>query len=126
MLGGLVVGYADGARVPAAPASAAQAKAQVAVPFPPSLDREFTPSDTLRVHTEGVAHTAGRLTVAVDVVNASGKVVVSPSPSFSTGDPVRVDAIVPLEGLPSGSYILRVTLRDQAATAVREAGIVVK
>ena len=126
MLGGLVVGYADGARVPTAPATAAQTKAQAAVPFPPSLDREFMASDTLRVHAEGSAHTSGRLTASVDVVNASGKVVVSPSPSFSTGDPVRIDAMVPLEGLPSGGYILRVTLRDPANSAVREAGIVIK
>lgn len=133
-LGGLLVGYADGGRVPLAPRrrSPAQRAANVAVaapllPFAPSLAREFSSADTLRVYVEGNARSGVRPQITVDVVDASGKIVRSPSPSFMTGDVVRISSDVPLSGLAPGAYVLRATLADGSrAPAVREAGFVVR
>ena len=76
VLSGLVVGYADGAHVPVAPPTSAPGAARgrvagpsarfapppvpvrPALPFPPSLDREFTPADTLRLYFEVIASDA--------------------------------------------------------------------
>jgi hypothetical protein len=52
--------------------------------------------------------------------------VASPSPSFSTGDRVRVDGLVELRGLTPGAYLLRATLSDQSRKASREAGFGVR
>ena len=124
-LGTLALGYAEGARVPVAPSSSSRANATLA--FPVTLDREFTSADTLRVHVEGVARAGAALTAAIELVDASsGKVIASPSPSFTAGDPVRLDAALPLQGLTPGAYILRAILRDGAKTAVREAGFAIK
>ena len=135
-LGGLVIGYADGPRVPLAPRRAAPARAAAkmapdpgpVLPWAPSLDRVFAATDTLRVYVEGRVREAGaRVTAAVDVVDASGKVVRSPSPSFATGEAVRIESVVPLRGLAPGAYVLRATLSSGSrAPAVREAGFAVK
>jgi len=124
-LGGLSIGYADGAHVPVAPTTGSRAR--FSAPFPLTLDREFASTDTLRVHVDGVAPAGARLSAAIEVVDAaSGKVVASPSPSFSTGDHVRVDGLVELRGLTPGAYLLRATLSDQSQKASREAGFVVR
>jgi VWFA-related protein len=134
-LGGLAIGYADGARVPVAPrhvapaqrgARPAAADGRRPLPFAPSLDRAFTANDTLHVYVEGMASGA-RPAVLVDVVDASGKVVRSPSPSFSTGDVVRIESTIPLAGLQPGTYRLRATLSDTGrAPAVRDSAFVIR
>jgi hypothetical protein len=47
-------------------------------------------------------------------------------PSFTTGTPIKLQHIVPPAGLAQGAYVLRATLADGAANAVRESGFVVK
>jgi hypothetical protein len=118
VIGGLGIGYADGARVPVAP------KAGPAVlPFPPSLDRSFTPADTLRVYFEAsVRPGAPRAVPVVEVLSAEGRVLRTPTPSFAGGDPVRAEASIPLAGLASGAYVLRATVGG----VTRETGFVVK
>jgi hypothetical protein len=89
----------------------------------------FAITDTLRVYVEGrVVRGAGaRVTAAVDVIDASGKVVRSPSPSFVAGDIVRIESVVPLSGLAPGAYVLRATLSTGSGVpAVREAWVAVK
>jgi hypothetical protein len=135
-LGGITIGFADGARVPIAPRrqTPAQRGARMAVverppvPFPPSLDRVFSASDTLHVYLEGTARAAGaRTMVSVDVVDANGKTVRSPSPSFMTTDIVRIESLIPLSGLPPGPYVLRATMTNGSRPpAVRESGFVVR
>ena len=122
VIGGLSVGYGDGARVPVAP------KAGPAVlPFPPSLDRAFTAADTLRLYLEAsVRPGSSRVLPIVEVLNADGRVVRSPSPSFGGTDPMRVEASIPLSGLAAGPYVLRVTLGDGAVRATRETGFAVR
>jgi VWFA-related protein len=121
---GIVLAYADGPRVPVAPPSARSAASPV--PFAPSLDRVFTEGDSLRVYFEGFTRAAGNGAVAIDVLNADGKVVVSPSPSFTSGDPIRVQATVPLQGLTPGAYILRATLGAGTLKATRETGFLIR
>jgi VWFA-related protein len=136
-LGGLSVGYAEGARVAVAPATPppAQRGARVVtpapdprpvLPFPPSLDREFTPADTLRVYVEGSSRGAGAPNVSIDVVAPDGKIVRSPSPSFTSGDPIKIQSVIPLAGLAPGPYMLRATLSSGLTRAVRESGFVIR
>jgi VWFA-related protein len=122
VIGGLSIGYAAGVRVPVAPKAGPPV-----LPFPPTLDRAFTAADTLRVYFEASVRPGGsRVPPIVEVVNAEGRVVRSPSPSFAAGDPVRVDASIPLAGLSSGAYVLRATVVDRDTKATREAGFIVK
>ena len=123
-LGTIGIGYADGARVPVAPTTGSRATATV--PFPLTLDREFMASDTLRIVVEAAAPAGAALTPAVEVIDAAGAVVASPSPSFTAGPPLRIEAAIPLGGLTPGPYIVRAILRDGAKEAVREAGFAVK
>ena len=122
VIGGFAIGYAEGGRVPVAPKTGPPV-----LPFAPSLDRVFSESDTLRVYFEASARAANaRAIPSIDLVDAGGRVVRSPSPSFASGDPIRVDASIPLAGLPPGAYVLRATLSDGAAKATRETGIAIK
>lgn len=132
ILGGVAIGYMDGARVPIAPVTEriAQRGARVVtpsappardLPFAATLDREFTTADTLRVYGEGTVRSGVRPIVSVDVVDGTGRVVRSPSPSFTVAESVRIQGDVPLAGLPPGPYVLRVTLTaDPGRAAVRE------
>jgi VWFA-related protein len=122
VLGGLAIGYADGGRVPVAPKAGPPA-----LPFAPSLARAFAPDDTLRVYFEASVRAGGGLTIpAVDVLDATRRVVRSPSPSFVSGEPLRVDASIPLSGLPPGPYVLRATVGEGASKATRETGFVIQ
>lgn len=122
VVGGFAIGYAEGSRVPVAPKTGPPA-----LPFPPSLDRVFAASDTLRIYFEASVRAAdARPIPSIDLVDASGRVVRSPSPSFVSGDPIRVDTAIPLTGLKPGAYVLRATLGSGAAKATRETGIAIK
>ena len=135
-LGGLMVGYAEGARVPIAPrrlpparaAARMPAEERPRLPMAPSLDRVFDPDDTLRIYLEGTSRAAGvRPMVSVDVLDVNGKVVRSPSPSFMTTEIVRIESVIPLSGLPSGSYVLRATMTNGTRSpAVRETGFAIR
>ena len=136
-LGGVAIAYLDGAHVPVAPVHAVPLAARGArvimpaaptredVPFAATLDREFTAADTLRVYAEGTVRSGARPMVSVDVVDGTGRVVRSPSPSFAVGEWVKIQGAVPLAGLPPGRYVLRVTLTADPGRAVREAGFAI-
>jgi hypothetical protein len=97
-----------------------------ALPFPPSPDRVFSANDSLRVYVEGTLRRDGRPSASLDVVNADGKTVRSSSPSFATGDTIKIQHVLPLAGLPPGPYVLRATLADGADNATRETGFVIR
>jgi VWFA-related protein len=136
VLGEMAIGYAEGPHVPVAPgASPVTAmssrgtpppSATAALPFPPSLDRVFTPGDTLAVYIEGTARSSSGLLASLDVVDAAGKVVRSQSPSFSSSDPIRLRGAVPLEGLSPGAYLLRATLTSAGRSVSRESGFAIR
>ena len=136
-LGGVTIGYREGARVPIAPrvAAPAQRAARVVTPAPErtpalpiasSLDREFTAADTLRVYAEGIVRGSARPVVTMDVVNGRGSIVRSVSPSYATGGVVKILTDVPLDGLPAGAYILRTRLTAAGAEAVRDVGFALR
>jgi VWFA-related protein len=138
LVSGIVVNYAEGARVPTAaraPAPARQAAARggmilppppSALPFPPTLDRAFAASETLRVYFEASERDRARLFPSVEIVDASDKVVRSVSPSFTSGDPVRVAATIALVSLPPGPYVLRVSVTDGSHSATRDLGFAIR
>lgn len=122
---GLVVGYADGARVPvarAAPRQTAPASARP-LPFAPSLDRRFAPGDVLRVYFEVAAHDAqARPQVTLDLIDAAGDLVSSAAPSVEDG---WVEVAIPLTGLAPGAYILRAAASLGREVASQQVGLVV-
>ena len=82
-LGGVTIGYREGARVPIAPrvAAPAQRAARVvtpaadrtlALPIAASLDREFSGADTLRVYAEGIVRGSARPVVTMEVLDSRG------------------------------------------------------
>jgi hypothetical protein len=134
-LGGIALGYVEGARVPVAPLAARVARGARVVtpeeptstlPFAPTLDREFSGADTILAYAEGTVRRGGRVSVAVDVLDGGGRVVRSPSPSFAVGDAVKIQVALSLGGLAPGPYVLRVTLTSDARTAVRDLGFSVR
>jgi VWFA-related protein len=122
-LGGVALTYADGARVAVAPPTVK--RPSLPLPFGPTLDRIFAASDTLRVYTEGVVH-GTRVTASIDVIDASGRSVLTVVPSVTPGDPIRIADNVPLRALQPGGYTLRVTLGDGSRSATRDVGFVVR
>ena len=134
ILGGIAIGYADGARVPTAPVTEriAQRGARVVSPTPPAassaahlpfastLDREFSATDTLLLYAEGKVRAGVRPTVSVEVLDVAGRVVRSPSPSFAVGESVRIQGSIPLTELAPAAYVLRVTLTADSRAAVRD------
>ncbi len=122
-LGGVALTYADGARVAVAPPTVK--RPSLPLPFGPTLDRVFAASDTLRLYAEGVVH-GTRVTASIDVVDATGRSVLTVVPSVTPGDPVRVSDVVPLRDLAAGAYTLRVTLGDGSRTATRDVGFAVR
>jgi VWFA-related protein len=134
-VGGLLVSRSTGPGVPVAPpvsrrpAGRSGIPAPVAaavLPFPPSLDRAFASTDDLRVYFEAIATNPRGLNASIEVLDASGKVVRSPSPSFALGDPIRVQGLVPLAGLRAGTYVLRGTLGDGSHSATSQTAFVIR
>ena len=150
VIGGLLIGYQDGARVPIAPpptpgqvqpapaglargrgpAAAPPAQGAAALvpdlPFPPTLDRAFSTSDTLRVYAQGTAHLNAGLSADIEIVDADGKAVASSVSTVTPGDPIQVSGVVPLKNLAPGSYLMRVTVSGGGQKAVRDVGFLVR
>jgi VWFA-related protein len=138
VLGGIAIGYLEGARVPLAPISARMPAARgarlvtppmeprVDVPFAPTLDRIFSATDTIRIYAEGTVRAGVRPQITVEVLDSTGRVVRSPSPSFAVGEAVKIQLALPLEGLTPNPYVLRVTLAAEGRSAVREIGFTIQ
>jgi hypothetical protein len=119
-LSGLAIGYANGPRMPVAPAPAAR---PLALPFAPTLDREFVASDTLRLHFKAATRSPGAsLRTLVEVLDATNHAVASYSPVGGG----TVDLEIPLKALPAGAYLLRATVADDKHGASRAIGFVVR
>ena len=120
VLSGLVVGYAERPRV----TQARPAGAAAIVPFDPSLDREFTRADTVRVFFAVAGKAAAASTVVVELVDYTDRAVTSVTPGLSqAGD---VDMKLPLKDLTPGAYRVRATATSGGTTATREVGIIVR
>lgn len=126
VLGNIALGYAEGVRVPIAPAPTPPPESTL--PFPPTLDRVFAASDTLRVYVAGTVRSAAGLVAGVEIVDARGTGVVSrsPLPLLAWSDSIRINGGVPLQGLAPGAYALRVTLAGGGQKAVRETAVAIR
>jgi VWFA-related protein len=131
-LSGIAVGYGDGAHVPVGhPLSASQGTAPAsppsALPFEPSLSREFAATDTLRVYAEVARGTpAEAVKATIEIVDARDKVMSSSDVAIAAIDKGQIDLRLPLKNLAAGAYRVRITVADDKKHAVtREVGIVV-
>ena len=121
-LGGLTLGYAVGvARLDGRLVEDSTSA------FKPSLDREFSRADTIRLvcDVSNPGKTTGRVVVELlyadgGVVKAIDEMALDPAPAS------RVDVTSPLRGLTPGGYRLRVTATDGTSTAQREVGLIVR
>jgi hypothetical protein len=133
-LSGLAIGYADGARVAATSVEPPRARAPVrgrgrapvpsppALPFPPTLDREFSTEDVLRVYAEAARKDQGvPIAGELEIINTNGST--TRSLPFMPDARGRMAMEVPLSGLPAGAYVLRARVRSGAHAATREVGI---
>jgi len=126
-IAGVTLGYGDGDHVPAADLPKQAPRRDARAPFAPSLDREFTPADTLRLYFElARKNTATAVRTKIEILDAQDDVRAWVDRQIPTNDRGRVDVKLPLSTLTRGAYRLRVTADDNANTAARELGIVVK
>jgi VWFA-related protein len=125
-LGGVIVGVDGPASVPVADQASLTG---LTLPFPPVLDRTFSPADTLRAYFQvarrsaavPVAGTLGLLDVADRLItNLSWQV-----PAFATP---QLDVRLPLSGLAPGPYRVIVTVSDTLPSrrTQQQVGIVVR
>lgn len=114
-LGGVMIGHSDGARI----FNMESPLVKGIVPFEPTLDREFTADDSLRVFTRFGGPTLTSCRPAVTIGKPDGVDVRSIDVPHKAG---TIDAIVPLKDLLPGSYVLRVG----CGATPREIGFVVK
>ena len=82
-------------------------------PFAPSLDRKFTPADTLRLYFEVARKSpAAVVRTKVEILDAQDDVRAWVDREIPADDRGRVDVRLPLSTLAPGAYRLRVTATD--------------
>lgn len=130
----LVLGYADGPRVPVArvlAASPARAMARMpapvetVLPFDPTLERLFARSDTLRLYFRVVQKQPTPSVATITALTADGRVAVTLERPIDAKSPM-LDIKLPLAQLAPGAYRLRVTVAAGGARAEREIGIAIR
>jgi hypothetical protein len=120
-LSSLVLGRAGASRVPSD-------GAPPGLPLEPTLDREFTSGDTLRLYVEIATKQRDAAPHAcVDVLDSDGRVLASMHPSADRlpGRPASVDLEIPLQGFAPGAYRLRVTATESTDMAMRGVGFLI-
>jgi VWFA-related protein len=130
---GLIIGYADGPHVPQtetprnSSGGKAGAEAALSLLFPPSLDREFKTSDSLRVYAEVRNRTQGSIEAAISLIDQRDRAVFSTSQQIAGASdrPKSIIAIIPLNGLAPGAY--RICLTTKAgAEPDRTVGVIIR
>ena len=123
----LLIGYADGPRVPVArDANAGSLPAGQALPFEPTLDRVFSPRDRLRLFARVVARDPAPLVATISALTAADGVSVLTFDRALAGGESSLDLTLPLAQLPPGPYRLEVRVAGGGLTASREVGFVVR
>jgi VWFA-related protein len=126
-IAGMTLGYGDGDHVAVADLPKQAPRRDARAPFAPSLDRTFTPADTLRLYFElarGSPTTVAR--TKVEILDEHDDVRAWVDRQIPANDRGHVDIRLPLSTLAPGAYRLRVTADDGANSAAREVGIVIK
>jgi hypothetical protein len=119
-LGGILLGYANGARVPVVPGGLTEGILR----FSPTLDRIFSPGDDLRLYCDVLGRRKASADVAIDLVDAAGQVMWTRSRSESQS--TAVDLTVSLDTLAPGDYRFHVSAAAGATVAQREVGFAVR
>jgi VWFA-related protein len=96
------------------------------IPFSPSLDREFSREDTLRILFDVVRSGMQAVEARLETVDFEDRVVLTLSERLERNDPGRVFMALPLSELEPGAYRLRITAATPAGSDVREVGVVVR
>jgi hypothetical protein len=96
------------------------------IPFSPSLDREFSREDTLRILFDVVRSGMQAVEARLEAVDFEDRVVLTLSERLERNDPGRVFMALPLSELEPGAYRLRITAATPAGSDVREVGVVVR
>jgi VWFA-related protein len=94
------------------------------LPFDPTLDRIFAPSDVLRLFFKAVTRSRRPVTATISARTADGTVAVSFDRPVS-GDGT-VDVRLPLAQLTPGGYRLEVVVKDGERTATKDVGFAIK
>jgi VWFA-related protein len=105
VMSALVLGYADGPRLPITTGAASKS----ALPFTPTLAREFRIGETLRLYFETQARMGTIARVTVEILDHDERAVRTWRPAV-TPEQTSVNLPIPLEGLAAGQYGLRVTV----------------
>ena len=117
-LGGVMIGHSDGARIFNMESPLVNFKGGM-VPFEPTLDREFSTTDSLRVFTRIGGAAGASCQPAVTIGKPDGADVRSIDVLPRAG---AIDTVAPLKDLLPGSYVLRVG----CGGLPREIGFIVK
>ena len=117
-VGGLLLGDAG---VPRAP----MAVTPIALPFTPSVSREFRPSDTLRIYFEVFARRAVAMTARLEIRDGADRLLKGTNVALTSTDRGQVDLQLPLAGMAPGPYVLRAIVTDPVNTAQRETGFII-
>jgi hypothetical protein len=96
------------------------------LPFDPTLDRTFTPRDTLRLFFKAVQRQPRPLNATISALTAEGNVALTFERPLRADRQSPLDISLPLAQLAPGAYRLRVVVSDGAMSDSREIGLVVK
>ena len=126
-LGGIVMGYVDGARGVSTTAASARSR----LPFSPTLNRSFVGTDALHALVKlWRRNPTERVAITAELVDAAGAVVRRFDAPVRTGRGARatedIDIQLSFAGVPAGSYRLRVTASEAETRDTREIGIAVR
>lgn len=117
----LVVAHAGGPRVAVAHDAPAAGAAPVrAWPVEPTLDRTFTPRDTIRLYARAVSLRPEPLTAVIAALAMDGAPVLSLTRPLTSGAAPALDVSLPLAQLRPGRYRLHVTIAGRADSVERE------
>jgi VWFA-related protein len=120
-LSGVVLGSTAGPQIPVA-----RGPAPPVVPFGPSLMREFSRRDSLRIYFEVSRRGQIGVPVRIDVIDYRDQVLRSVERHVELREPGVVDTSLPLADLPTGAYRLRVTAGAPGQGPERVIGFVVR
>jgi hypothetical protein len=121
---GMASAIGRGTSVTEMPIAVAEAKR---LPFDPSLTREFTRADTLRLYFEVARkNMASTVALTIMVLDAANRPMMAVDKSVAPNDAGRVDFELPLSPLGPGAYRIRITGTDSHTVATTETGIIVK
>jgi len=123
----LVIAYADGPRVPVARDSPRSVvPAANLLPFDPTLDRVFSPRDTLRVFFRAVQQRPASLVATISAFTSDGRQVLTIDRPLTGGNPASLDINLPLSQLAPGVYRIEVKVSGGGQVATRDLGFEVR